>query len=133
MAKLVYGSYGHNPSGKQYVYWGSDNLRTGDNVVAPVENHGKIYNTMFTIQRTTKADSSMAQGEQSRLNASGIFIKTIGGRDVLSLPGGREWKSAKQWREWSDLVREETITNRLRSYNKQNTINSNARNRLLSY
>lgn len=132
MAKLVYGSYGHNPSGKQYVYWGSDNLRTGQNVVAPVENHGKIYNTMFTIQRTTNADSSMAQTEESRLSGQGISIKTIGGRDVLSLPGGKDWKSAKQWREWSDLVREETVSRRLMSYNAPKS-NMNARNQLLSY
>lgn len=36
--RLYYGGNGHHPSGKQYVYWGNDNLRTGQNVVAPVTN-----------------------------------------------------------------------------------------------
>ena len=67
MARLVYGSYGHNPSGKQYVYWGSDNLRTGQSVLAPVTNFGKTYNTMFTIQRTSSETSPMAQREANRL------------------------------------------------------------------
>ena len=130
--RLVYGSYGHNPSGKQYVYWGDDTLRTGQNVVAPVTNHGKTYNTMFTIQRTSSETSPMAQHEAQMLDNQGIFIKTIGGRNVMDLPGARDWKSAKQWREWSDLVREETTARRLKSYSMPKP-NSEARNRLLKY
>lgn len=131
--RLVYGSYGHNPSGKQYVYWGSENLRTGQSVVAPVTNHGKTYNTMFTIQRTSNETSPMAQREANSLEGEGIFIKTIGGRDVLSLPGGREWKTAKEWKEWSDMVRQDTISRRLKSYSIPRPNNTRARNQLLSY
>ncbi len=133
MAKLLYGSYGHHPSGKQYVYFGGDNYRTGQNVVAPVTSPrtGKTYNTMFTIQRTSNVESDMAQGEISRLENGGIDIKTIGGRDVMNLPGASDWKSAKEWREWSNLTYEENIRQRLLQY--QMPSSSNARNQLLSY
>lgn len=118
--KLLYGGYGHHPSGKQYVYYGGDNYRTGQSVVAPVTNpkSGKTYNTMFTITRTSGADSPMAQGEEQRLDNMGINIKDIEGRNVMSLPGAQDWSSARQWAEWSDLVYDEEISNRLSSYNK---------------
>ena len=122
MTRLYYGQYGHTPSGKQYVYYGGDNYRTGDNVVAPV--------TMFTIQRTTKIDSPMAESEIGRLENKGINIKSIGGRNVMDLPGARDWSSARQWKQWADLVNEEEITNRLLAYNTQPNI-TDATNRLL--
>lgn len=131
MTKLYYGQYGHHPGGKQYVYYGGDNYRTGDSVVAPVTNkNGKTYNTMFTIQRTTKVDSPMAESEIGRLESRGINIKSIGGRNVMDLPGATDWNSARQWREWADLVHEEEVKNRLMAYNTQ-ADTTEARNRLL--
>ena len=101
--RLYYGTYGHHVSGKLYVYWGGDNLRTGQQVVAPVTNprSGRTYNTMFTISRSQNQQN--AQGEVSRLNGEGIFIKTIGGRDVLSLPGGAPFNSAAEWARESEV------------------------------
>ncbi|MGN0961872.1 MAG: hypothetical protein ACI4PF_06730 [Christensenellales bacterium] len=95
--RLYYGGYGHNPSGKQYVYWGGDNYRTGQNVVAPVTNKftGKTYNTMFTIMRTSGADSQMAQNEAQRLSQIGIGIKSIEGRDMRTLPGSIPYQDRK--------------------------------------
>lgn len=100
--RLYYGTYGHRLSGKLYVYWGDDNLRTGQQVTAPVtsKRSGKTYNTMFTIARAQS--QSNAQGEVNRLNGEGIFIKTIGGRDVLSLPGGKPFSSKAEWKRDSD-------------------------------
>lgn len=105
MAKLAYGGYGHNPSGKQYVYWVGDSYRTGQNVVAPVTDWrtGKTYRTMFTIMRTTNEDSKMAQGEEQRLVGRGINIKAIDGRDVMSLPGAAEYPSAAAWKRSADI------------------------------
>lgn len=105
MAKLAYGGFGHNPSGKQYVYWVGDSYRTGQNVVAPVTDWrtGKTYRTMFTIMRTTNEDSKMAQGEEQRLAGRGINIKAIDGRDVMSLPGAAEYPSAAAWRRSADI------------------------------
>lgn len=103
--RLYYGGYGHHPSGKQYVYWGNDNLRTGQNVVAPVTNWrtGRTYNTMFTIMRTSKAGTNMAENEAQRLSQSGIGIKSIQGTDVLSnLKSGENYESKKEWKEASD-------------------------------
>lgn len=109
--RLYYGAYGHHPSGKLYVYWGSDNLRTGQQVVAPVTDKrtGNTYNTMFTI--VSGVNENNAQREVNRLNAGGISVKTIGGRDTLSLPGANdpvtgnrlfdskaEWKRESDWR-----------------------------------
>lgn len=106
--KLVYGGYGHHPSGKQYVYWGSDNLRTGQNTVAPVTNKktGRTYNTMFTIMRTSK--TAMGDNEAQRLSQSGIGIKSIKGLDVLNdLPTGQIVRdlggTKKDWQEMSDV------------------------------
>ena len=117
MARLLYGGYGHHPHGKQYVYWGSDNNRTGQNVNVPVTNWrtGKTYNTMFTIQRTS--GSTMGENEADRLKNKGIYIKSINGTDVMTLPGAQEWSSKKEWAEWSDLVHEENIKNRLAQFN----------------
>ena len=118
--KLLYGQYGHHPSGKQYVYWGSDTNRTGQNVNVPVTNKrtGKTYNTMFTIQRTS--GSTMGENEAERLANKGIFIKSINGTNVMTLPGAQEWSSKKEWAEWSNLVREESIQNRLAQFRTTN-------------
>lgn len=100
--RLYYGTYGHHLSGKLYVYWGDDNLRTGQHVVAPVTNpkSGKNYKTMFTIARTQTPQK--AQDEVDRLGEMGIVIKTISGREVLSLPGAKPFKSAAEWERDSD-------------------------------
>ena len=50
---------------------------------------------MFTIQRTSGGE--MGQNEAERLENQGIGIKTIGGRDVLSLPSGSQYTSKSQW------------------------------------
>ena len=102
--KLYYGSYGHHLSGKLYVYWGGDNFRTGQQVVAPVTNKqsGKTYNTMFTIVQSRSENN--AQEEVSRLSSEGISIKTLGGTDVLTLPGGKEFKTKKEWAERSEAL-----------------------------
>lgn len=100
--RLYYGTYGHHLSGKLYVYWGDDNLRTGQQVVAPVTNKrsGKTYNTMFTIARSQ--NETNAQGEVERLADRDIAIKTIVGRDTLSLPGGQKFTTKKEWRDDSE-------------------------------
>lgn len=100
--KLYYGGYGHHPSGKQYVYWGDDNYRTGQNVNVPVTNWktGKTYNTMFTIQRTS--GSSMGEQEAERLENSGINIKYINGTDVSNLPSAINFSSKGEWKRYSD-------------------------------
>ena len=100
--RLYYGTYGHHLSGKLYVYWGGDNLRTGQQVVAPVTNKksGRTYNTMFTIARAQNEKN--AQGEVERLNDKGIFIKTISGQDTLSLPGGKNFETKIAWKRDSD-------------------------------
>jgi hypothetical protein len=115
MAKLLYGGYGHHPSGKQYVYIGSDDNRTGQNLVAPVTNRriNKTYNTMFTVMRTGKLDGQMAQAEIERLESRGIDIKDIRNSNVLSLPGGKPFKSATQWKKYSNYVYSEKIKARL--------------------
>ena len=102
--KLYYGSYGHHLSGKLYVYWGGDNFRTGQQVVAPVTNKqsGKTYNTMFTIVQSRSENN--AQEEVSRLSSEGISIKTLGGTDVLTLPGGKEFKTKKEWADRSEAL-----------------------------
>lgn len=116
--RLYYGGYGHHPRGKQYVYLGGDNYRTGQNVVVPVRQwkSGKLYNTMFTIQRSSNVDSKMSINEMQRLTNQGTSIKFIEGSNVMSLPGASDWKSAKQWKEWSNLVYEEEIKNRLKNH-----------------
>lgn len=99
--RLYYGTYGHHLSGKLYVYWGDDNLRTGQQVVAPVTGKsGKTYNTMFTIARAQNEKN--AQREVDRLTGQGIAIKTIGGRDTLSLPGGQKFDTKIKWKQDSD-------------------------------
>lgn len=122
--KLVYGGYGHYPSGYQYVYWASDSTRIGQNLNVPVTNKksGKTYNTMFTVVRTSGKDSSWvdketglnkAETEAMRLQGEGINIKTVNGTDVMTLPGAKSWESKREWAEWSSLVREEKINERL--------------------
>jgi len=100
--RLYYGTYGHHLSGKLYVYWGGDNLRTGQQVVAPVTNKrsGRTYNTMFTISKSSSEKN--AAGEVGRLEGEGIFIKTINGRDLLSLPGGKPFESKEAWKRESE-------------------------------
>lgn len=102
--RLYYGTYGHHLSGKLYVYWGEDNLRTGEQVVAPVtnKNSGKTYNTMFTIARAQNEQN--AQGEVDRLSDKGIAIKTIGGRGTLSLPGGSKFNTKIEWKRESERI-----------------------------
>lgn len=131
--RLYYGGYGHNPSGKQYVYWGGDNYRTGQSVVAPVthKKSGRNFNTMFTIMRTSGADSDMAQAEAERLEGSGINIKTLGGRDVLNLPSGSDYKSGSQWQRESRESFLNKARNRLSSMNTS-ADTTQARQRLLS-
>lgn len=114
MTKLLYGSYGHNPSGKQYVYYGDDSHRVGQNVVAPVTNHGKTYNTMFTIQRTSKVDSKQSENEIERLDNRGIFIKTITpGLNLSTLPGSKPFNRKSEWKKYSDYVYHKNIKERL--------------------
>lgn len=100
--RLYYGTYGHHLSGKLYVYWGDDNLRTGQQVVAPVtsKQSGRTYNTMFTISKSSSEKN--AAGEVERLTGEGIFIKTIGGRELLSLPGGTPFESKEAWKRESE-------------------------------
>lgn len=119
MARLLYGGYGHHPSGKQYVYWGSDTNRTGQNLNVPVTNPrtGKTYNTMFTVQRTS--GSTMGENEAERLQNQGINIKAVNGTNVMTLPGAQEWSSKSEWKEWSNLLREESIENRLAAFNQK--------------
>jgi hypothetical protein len=95
--KLLYGGYGHNPdpSGKQYAYWGGDNYNVGQNVVAPVTNHGKTYNTMFTIQATYDTDKDLGKYMLGQLK--GIDLKTIGSKDVMQLPGASQYSTKSQW------------------------------------
>lgn len=131
--RLYYGGYGHHPSGKQYVYVGGDNYRTNQNVVAPVTNPhtGRTYNTMFTIQRTSNIDSNMAQGEIERLQARGIEVKSLDGRNVMGLPGAGTFNSAKAWRDYSNEEYDARHGNLL-SYNQQ-ADTTQARNNLMSY
>jgi hypothetical protein len=107
--KIYSGSYGHNPKpgSKQYSYFGGGNYRVGQNVVAPVRHYksGKVYNTMFTIQKTNKlADTTRRTVTDKgadmleRFTDRGIFLKEIQGTDVLSLPGGDKYKSALAWK-----------------------------------
>lgn len=122
--KLYYGGYGHHPSGKQYVYYGSDNLRAGQNVVAPVTHwkSGKNYKTMFTIQRSgsferNKKDvlqRTMAESEVNRLDSKGINIKTLDENENLStLPGSQPFNRKQEWKAYSDYVYKERVKARL--------------------
>lgn len=112
--KLYIGTYGHHRSGKMYVYWGNDNLRSGQQVVAPVTGkNGKDYNTMFTIVRALT--NKNAEREEQGLTDRGIFIKTIEGRDTLSLPGAERgnFETKKAWKEDSDRRYEAETRKRL--------------------
>ena len=118
--RLYYGGYGHHPSGKQFVYWGGDNYRTGQSVVAPVTNKWthRTHNTMFTIMRTSGGGSEMATNEAQRLSMRGIGIKYLNGTDVLQLPGAIEngYRSKRQWRVESDQKYLDRISGRVMSY-----------------
>lgn len=113
--RLYYGGYGHNPSGKQYVYWGRDGMNTGQHVVAPVTNpySHKTYNTMFTIQRTSGADREMSENEAQRLSQSGVGIKSIQGTNVMSLPGAKNYNTAQGWTRASNQRYKEEVNARL--------------------
>lgn len=119
--KLVYGGYGHHPSGKQYVYWASDNFKTGQQVVVPVANKDKSkddYKTMFTIIRSSSEGRKMSSGEVQRLLNNGITVKEVTGRKTLKdLPTGKMIKelngSKKDWKEMSDVAYDQKIKARL--------------------
>lgn len=115
MAKLVEGGYGHHPSGKLYAYYAGDNVRVGQNVVAPVTNKktGKTYNTMFTIMRTSNSDSDWSKREVSNLKNANINLKTIKGNEVLSLSGGKPFSSARKWKIYSNYVYSQKVKQRL--------------------
>jgi len=118
MTKLYYGGYGHHPSGKQYVYWGDDNYRIGENVNVPVTNKrtGKTYNTMFTIQNTR---DKTADAEAMAIEGQGINIKTINGSNVMTLPSAYNFSSKADWSRTSDEEFAEKLT-RLAAYNEIN-------------
>lgn len=133
--KVVEGFYGHNPrEQKLYAYLAGDNYRTGQNVVAPVTNKrtGKTYNTMFTIARTSKENTEWSQNEILRLEAKGINLKTIGGREIMSLPGASDYKSASEWGRRSNEMYKDEIRQRLMSFGGENDT-SIARTQLLSF
>lgn len=121
--RLYLGGYGHHPSGKMYEYFGNNNYRTGQNVVAPVTKKlkdGKMitYNTMFTIMRTSGGDGQVAQNEAQRLSQKGIGIKFIQGTDVLSdLSSGERFKSKADWARQSEEKYQERLSARLFSRN----------------
>lgn len=107
MTKLLYGGYGHHPSGKQYVYYGDDSHRVGQSVVAPVTNKwtNRTYNTMFTIQRTSKLDTPYSLDQVEKLNGRGINIKTITpGLNLSTLPGSKPFERKSEWKKYSDYV-----------------------------
>ena len=123
--RLYLGGYGHHPSGEMYSYWGNDNYRTGQNVVAPVTNKrtGRTYNTMFTIMRTSGGDGQVADNEAQRLSQSGIGIKYIHGTDVLGkLPSGKRFESKSQWAKDSEARYNSELESRIFS---RGSINSN--------
>ena len=128
--KVVYGGYGHHPSGKQYVYVGEDTLRTGQQVNVPVTNKwsGRTYNTMFTIQRTSA--STMGENEINRLEGMGINLKAVNGTDVLTLPGAEGFSSKAEWKRYSQAEYEQEIMRRLGEFTQPTDL-SGARQRLL--
>lgn len=130
--RLYYGGYGHHPSGKQYVYWGDDNYRTGQNVNVPVTNwkSGKTYNTMFTIMRTS--GSSMGEQEAQRLTNSGIDIKSINGTNVMTLPGAMDFSSKGEWKKYSDEEYASELQARLQRYVPPQQDTTEAQERLTS-
>ena len=124
MTKLLYGSYGHHPSGKQYIYYGDDNHRAGESVVAPVTNKwtNRTYNTMFTIQRTSKLDTPYSLDQVEKLNGRGINIKTITpGLNLSTLPGSKPFNRKSEWKKYSDYVYHKNIKSRLTG-KKQNIL-----------
>lgn len=131
--RLYLGGYGHHPSGKMYAYWGNNNYRTGQQVVAPVTNKWshRTYNTMFTIMRTSGGDGEVAQNEAQRLSQKGIGLKYIQGTDVLGdLPSGERFKSKSEWSRQSEEKYQERLSARLFSHNS-NVDTSQAKQRLL--
>jgi hypothetical protein len=83
---------------------------------------------MFTIQRTSGGE--MGQNKAERLENQGIGIKTIGGRDTMSLPSGSQYQSKADWERSSNMRYEEAVRQRLMSYERNNT--DLARTRLLN-
>ncbi len=135
--RLYLGGYGHHPSGKMYEYWGNDNYRTGQQVVAPVtkvlkDGKPKTYNTMFTIMRTNGADGQIAQNEDQRLSQNGIEIQFIKGTDVLSnLPGGDRFSSKAEWARQSEEKYQARLSERLFSRALLSQDTADAEQRLL--
>lgn len=134
MARLYSGGYGHNPSGKLYTYWGSDNFRTGQNVNVPVTNHktGKTYNTMFTIMETRGANTDAGARQVFNLESQGIDIKWINGSDVSNLPSFDQYGSKTAWAEQSHENWLNEVHNRLGTFTPQ-ADNSEAINRLTTF
>ena len=132
MARLYSGGYGHNPSGKLYTYWGSDNYRTGQNVNVPVTNPrtGKTYNTMLTIMETRGANTEAGARQAYNLESRGINIKWINGSDVSSLPSYSQYDSKSQWATQSREQWLAEAQNRLSAFNTSQTDNTEAINRL---
>ncbi len=134
--RLYLGGYGHHPSGKMYSYWGNNNFRTGQNVVAPVtrrlqNGETKTYNTMFTIMRTSGGDGQVAQNEAQRLSQMGIGIKHIKGTNVLEdLPSGHRFSSKAEWQRQSEERYWQNVSARLLGSN-QNVDTSKAEQRLI--
>lgn len=128
--KLLMGGYGHNPdpNGKQYAYWGGDNYNVGQNAIAPVTNHGKTYNTMFTIQATYDRDKGLSDYILKN-QLKGINIKDIGSKDVMSLPGASQYSTKSQWTQASN--KRYMAEQRLRSMNIK-TDTTQAKQQLLS-
>lgn len=133
MAKLYWGRYGHgnNPNAKEYVYWGSDNYRTHQNVNVPVTHwkSGKTYNTMFTITHSSESQKAIDESQRVMFDI-GKGIKTINGSDVMDLPGAADFSSKKQWAEWSQMeytLGQYDLRDRLGDFATQSTEEARAR------
>ena len=143
MAKLYSGGYGHNPStDKLYTYWGGDNYKVGQNVNVPVTNKhtGRTYNTMFTIYKTTGAQTDEAGRTAFDLEArKGVDIKWINGSDVSSLPSYDQYGSKAEWerssyKKWAEPQIQDWLSKaqmRLGEFTPQ-TNNAEAINRLIT-
>lgn len=143
MAKLYSGGYGHNPkTDKMYTYWGGDTYKVGQNVNVPVTNKhtGKTYNTMFTIYKTTGAQTDEGVQKAFDLESQGIDIKWINGSDVSTLPSYDQYGSKAAWERssyerWAEPQRQQWLSeaqNRLMKFTPE-VDNAEAVNRLLQF
>lgn len=76
--KIISVSYGHgSPSGKLYDYTTEKEYRTGDVVVVPVEHYKshRLYNTLATVQLTSRFDSADGQRKAEHLTDPNNDIK----------------------------------------------------------